>query len=143
MSQFVFGLTDDRAHLLAISLRKLGNKLFQYSVVAFDQAITPAFEVVETFVVLARRGIDLIDQRKNFVERLIAHQFADEHHMALARNVSRVFWSICQSLPHCVSQRHFVQQIRLESRETLAQINQSMQLFFDLCFAFFAVKASS
>ena len=89
MSQFVFGLTDDRAHLLAVSLRELDNKFFQYSVVAFEQAITPALKVVETLVVLARRGINLIDQSKNFVDRLIAHQLADEHQMALARNMRR------------------------------------------------------
>jgi hypothetical protein len=64
MSQFVFGLTDHRAHLLAVGVRELDNKLFQYSVVTFDQAITPALEVMETFVVLARRGIDLIEQSR-------------------------------------------------------------------------------
>ena len=42
MSQLVFGLTYDRTHLLAIGFRELGDKLFQYSVITFDQAITPA-----------------------------------------------------------------------------------------------------
>jgi hypothetical protein len=71
---------------------------------------------------------------------LIAHQLADEHDVPLTRNMSRVFWSICQGPAHSVGQWHFVQQVRLERCKTLAQINQSMQLAFDLGFAFFAVE---
>ena len=80
-----------RAQLLTIGFGELDDKFFQYIVIAFDQAITPALEAVETFVVLARRGIHLIEHRQNFVDRLIAHQLADELDVPLTGNMSRMF----------------------------------------------------
>ena len=136
--QFVLGLTDQGAQLLTISLRVVEYELLQDAVVACDQAIAPAFQAMETFVVLSSGGIELIEQSQNGVSVLIAHQFADEHEVPFTRDIRGVLGRIGQGPAHGVGQRQFCQQVRLERCKALAEVNQSMQLAFDLGFAFFS-----
>ena len=138
MRNLVLSLTDQGTQLLAIGVRVLDDEFFQHGIVACDQAITPAFEIVETLVVLASRGIELIEQRENRVSVLIAHQFADELQVPFTRDVRGVLGRIGQSPAHGVGQRQFCDQVWLECCQALAEVNQSMQLAFDLRFAFFS-----
>ncbi len=136
--QFVLGLTDQGAQLLAISFRVVEHELLQDRIVARDQAIAPAFQAMETFVVLPGGGIELIEQNKNGVSVLVAHQFADEHQVPFTRDIRGVLGRIGQCPAHGVGQRQFCQQVRLECCKALAKVNQSMQLAFNLGFAFFS-----
>ena len=143
MRNLVLSLTDQGTQLLAIGVRVVDDEFLQHGIVARDQAITPAFEIVETFVVLTGRGIELIEQSQNRVSVLIAHQFADELQMALTRDIRGVLGRIGQGPAHGVGQRQFCEQVRLECGKALAEVNQSMQLAFDLGFAFFPVSRES
>lgn len=136
--QFVLGLTDQGAQLLTISLRVVEHELLQDRIVARDQAIAPAFQAMETFVVLPGGGIELIEQRENGVSVLIAHQFADEHEVPFTRDIRGVLGRIAQSPAQSVGQWQFCQQVRLERCKAFAEVNQSMQLAFNLGFAFFS-----
>jgi len=136
--QFVLGLTDQGAQLLTIGLRVIDDELLQDGVVACDQAIAPAFQAVETFVVLPGGGIELIEQGENGASVLIAHQLADKLKVPFTRDVRGVLGRIGQSPAQSVGQRQFCQQVRLECCKALAEVNQSMQLAFDLGFAFFS-----
>ena len=136
--QFVLGLTDQGAQLLTISFRVVEHELLQDCIVARDQAIAPAFQTMETFVVLPGGGIELIEQSQNGVSVLIAHQFADEHEMPFTRDIRGVLGRIGQGPAHSVGQWQFCQQVRLERCKALAEVNQSMQLAFNLGFAFFS-----
>lgn len=78
MRNLVLGLTDHGAQLLAVGVRVLDDEFLQHGIVTTDQAVTPAFEVVETLVVLTGRGIELIEQLKDRGGVLIAHEFANE-----------------------------------------------------------------
>lgn len=138
MRNLVLGLTDQGAQLLTIGLRVVDNELLQDAVVACDQAIAPAFQAMEAFVVLASGGIELIEQNQNRVSVLIAHQFADELEMPFTRDVRGVLGRIGQGPAQSVGQRQFAKQVRLERCKALAEVNQSMQLAFDLGFAFFS-----
>lgn len=124
--QFVLGLTNQGAQLLTIGLRVVDNEFFQDGIVACDQPIAPAFQAVETFVVLPSGGIELIEQGQNGVSVLIAHQFADEHEVPFTRDIRGVLGSIGQSPTQSVGQWQFCQQVRLECCQALAEVNQSM-----------------
>lgn len=141
--QFVLGLTDQGAQLLTISFRVVEHELLQDCIVARDQAIAPAFQTMETFVVLPCGGIELIEQSQNGVSVLIAHQFADEHEMPFTRDIRGVLGRIGQGPAHSVGQWQFCQQVRLERCKALAEVNQSMQLAFNLGFAFSPVSRES
>ncbi len=138
LRNLMLSLTDQGTQLLAIGVRIFDDELLQHGIVARDQAITPAFEVMETLVVLTSRSIELIEQRENRVSVLIAHQFADELQMPFTRDVRGVLGCIGQSPAQSVGQRQFGDQVRLECCQALAEVNQSMQLAFDLRFAFFS-----
>lgn len=138
LRNLVLGLTDQGAQLLAIGVRIFADEFFQNGIVTGNQAIAPAFKVVEAFVVLASGGIELIEQNQNGVSVLIAHQFADELQVPFTRDVRNVLGRIGQGPAQGVGQGQFCQQVRLECREALAEVNQSMQLAFDLGFAFFS-----
>ncbi len=138
MRYLVLGLTDQGAQLLAVGVRVLDDEFLQHGIVTGDQAVTPAFEVVEPLVVLTGRGIELIEQLKDRGGVLIAHEFADELQMPFTCNVRNVFGRIGQSPAQGVGQWQFGQPVRLECRKALAKVNQSMQLAFDLGFAFFS-----
>ncbi len=139
LRQLVLGLTDQGAQLLAISLRVVDDEFFQHAVIACDQAIAPAFQVMEAFVVLPGGGIELIEQNQNGVSVLIAHQFADELQVPFTRDIRGVLGRIGQGPAQGVGQGQFGQQVRLECCQALAEVNQSMQLAFDLGFAFFTL----
>ena len=134
----MLGLTDQGTQLLAIGVRVLDDEFLQHGVIARDQAVTPAFQVMETLVVLASGGIELIEQNQNRVSVLIAHQFADELQMPFTRDVRGVLGRIGQCPAQSVGQGQFGDQIRLECGQALAEVNQRMQLAFDLRFAFFS-----
>lgn len=139
MRNLVLGLTDQGTQLLAVGVRVIDDEFLQHGIVTGDQAVTPAFEVVETLVVLTGRGIELIEQGENRVSVLIAHQFADELQVPFTRDVRGVLGRIGQGPAQGVGQRQFGQQVRLECCQALAEVNQSMQLAFDLGFAFFTL----
>ncbi len=134
----MLGLTDQGTQLLAIGVRVLDDEFLQHGVIARDQAVTPAFQIMETLVVLASGGIELIEQSQNRVSVLVAHQFADELQMPFTRDVRGVLGRIGQCPAQSVGQRQFGDQIRLECGQALAEVNQRMQLAFDLRFAFFS-----
>jgi hypothetical protein len=140
LRQFVLGLTDQGAQLLAVRVRVVQYEFLQHRVIARDQAVTPTFQVVEAFVVLASGGIELIEQGQNRVSVLIAHQLADEHDVPFTRDIRGVLGCIRQSPAHFVGQRQFCNQVRLERCKALAEVNQSMQLAFDLGFAFLPIE---
>ncbi len=134
----MLGLTDQGTQLLAIGVRVLDDEFLQHGVIARDQAVTPAFQIMETLVVLASGGIELIEQSQNRISVLVAHQFADELQMPFTRDVRGVLGRIGQCPAQSVGQRQFGDQIRLECGQALAEVNQRMQLAFDLRFAFFS-----
>jgi len=138
LRNLVLGLTDQGTQLLAVRVRVVDDEFFQYGIVAGDQAIAPTFQVMEAFVVLASGGIELIEQNQNRVSVLIAHQFADELQVPFTRDVRGVLGRIGQGPAQGVGQRQFCQQVRLERCKALAEVNQSMQLAFNLGFAFFS-----
>ncbi len=138
MRNLMLSLTDQGTQLLAIGVRVFGDEFLQHGVVACNQAVTPAFEIVETLVVLTSRGIELIEQRENRVSVLIAHQLADELQVPFARDVRGVLRRIGQRPAQRVGQWQFCLQVGLECCKALAKVNQSMQLAFDLRFAFFS-----
>ena len=138
LRNLVLGLTDQGTQLLAIGVRVLDDEFLQHGIVTGDQAVTPAFEIVETLVVLTGRGIELIEQGQNGVSVLIAHQFADELQVPFTRDIRGVLGRIGQCSTQGVGQRQFCLQVGLECCKALAQVNQSMQLAFDLRFAFFS-----
>ncbi|MNC22777.1 hypothetical protein D3C75_707840 [compost metagenome] len=138
MRNLMLGLTDQGTQLLAVRVRVVDDEFFQYGIVAGNQTIAPAFQVMEAFVVLTGGGIELIEQNQNRVSVLIAHQFADELKVPFTRDVRGVLGRIGQSPTHSVGQGQFCQQVRLECCKALAKVNQSMQLAFDLGFAFFS-----
>ena len=134
----MLGLTDQGTQLLAIGVRVFDDEFLQHGVIARDKAVTPAFQIMETLVVLASGGIELIEQSQNRVSVLVAHQFADELQMPFTRDVRGVLGRIGQCPAQSVGQRQFGDQIRLECGQALAEVNQRMQLAFDLRFAFFS-----
>lgn len=138
MCNLVLSLTDQGTQLLAIGVRVLDDEFLQHGIVTGDQAVTPAFEVVETLVVLTGGGIELIEQDQNRVSVLIAHQFADELQVPFTRDVRGVLRRIGQGPAQSVGQWQFCLQVGLECCKALAKVNQSMQLAFDLRFAFFS-----
>ena len=138
MRNLVLSLTDQGTQLLAVRVRVLDDEFFQDRVVASDQAITPAFQTVETFVVLASGGVELVQQYQNGTGVLIAHQLANELQVPFTRDIRGVLGRIGQGPAQGVGQRQFCQQVRLECCKALAKVNQSMQLTFDLGFAFFS-----
>lgn len=138
MCNLVLSLTDQGTQLLAIGVRVLDDEFLQHGIVTGDQAVTPAFEVVETLVVLTGGGIELIEQDQNRVSVLIAHQFADELQVPFTRDVRGVLRRISQGPAQSVGQWQFCLQVGLECCKALAKVNQSMQLAFDLRFAFFS-----
>lgn len=138
MRNLVLGLTDQGTQLLAIGVRVVDNEFFQYGVVTGNQAITPALQIMEALVVLASGGIELIEQHQNGVSVLIAHQLADELKVPFTRDVRGVLGRLGQSPAQGVGQGQFCQQVRLECCKALAEVNQSMQLAFNLGFAFFS-----
>ena len=140
LRQFVLGLTDQGAQLLAVRVRVVHHEFLQHRVIARDQAVTPTFQVMEAFVVLASGGIELIEQGQNCVSVLIAHQLADKHDVPFTRDIRGVLGCILQSPTHFVGQRQFCNQVRLERCKALAEVNQSMQLAFDLGFAFLPIE---
>ncbi len=85
----------------------------------------------------------MIEQDQNGVSVLIAHQFADELEVPFTRDVRRVLGRIGQGPAQSVGQGQFCQQVRLECRKAFAKVNQSMQLAFDLGFAFSPVSRES
>lgn len=91
---------------------------------------------------LASGGIELIEQGQNGVSVLIAHQLADEHDVPFTRDIRGVLGRIRQggafrrSVAVC-------NQVRLERCKALAEVNQRMQLAFDLGFAFSPSRESS
>ena len=89
--RFVLGMTDEAAQVLTVSFRIFGDEGFEGLVVARNQAVSPAFQSVEALVVLAGRGIELINQGENGVDILITHQLADVLQMAFARDMRGVF----------------------------------------------------
>ena len=138
MRNLVLSLTDQGTQLLAIGVRVLQDEFLQHGIITGDQAVTPTFEIVETLVVLTSGGIELIEQNEDRVSVLIAHQFADELQMPFPRNIRGVLRRIGQGTAHRVGQWQFCHQVRLECCKALAKVNQSMQLAFDLRFAFFS-----
>lgn len=52
LRNLVLGLTDQGTQLLAVGVRIIDDEFLQHGIVTGDQAVTPAFEVVETLVVL-------------------------------------------------------------------------------------------
>ncbi len=138
MCNLVLCLADQGTQLLAIGVGVVDDEFFQNGIVTGYQAITPALQVMEALVVLASGGIELIEQNQNGVSVLIAHQFADELKVPFTRDVRGVLGRIGQGPAQGVGQGQFCQQVRLECCEALAEVNQSMQLAFDLGFAFFS-----
>ena len=49
LRQFVLGLTDQGAQLLAVRVRVVQYEFLQHRVIARDQAVTPTFQVVEAY----------------------------------------------------------------------------------------------
>lgn len=123
LRNLVLGLTDQGAQLLAIGVRVLDDEFLQHGIVTGDQAVTPAFEIVETLVVLTGRGIELIEQGQNGVSVLIAHQFADELQVPFTRDIRGVLGRIGQCSTQGVGQRQFCLQVGLECCKALAQVN--------------------
>ena len=93
---------------------------------------------MEAFVVLTGGGIELIEQNQNGGSVLIAHQFADELKVPFTRDIRGVLGCVRKSPAHFVGQWQFCNQVFLERCKALAKVNQSMQLAFDLGFAFFS-----
>lgn len=140
MRNLVLSLTDQGTQLLAIGVGVFDDEFLQHGIVTGDQAVTPAFEVVETLVVLTGGGIELIEQDQNRVSVLIAHQFADELQVPFTRDVRGVLRRISQGPAQGVGQWQFCLQVGLECCKALAKVNQSMQLAFDLGFAFLPIE---
>jgi hypothetical protein len=140
MRLLVLGLTNQGAQLLAVRGRVVQHEFLQHRVIARDQAVTPTFQVMEAFVVLASGGIGLIEQGQNGVSVLIAHEFADKHDVPFTRDIRGVLGRIRQGPAHFVGQWQFCNQILLERCKALAEVNQSMQLTFDLGFAFLPIE---
>ncbi|CRM90213.1 hypothetical protein [Pseudomonas sp. 22 E 5] len=140
MRLLVLGLTDQGAQLLAVRVRVVQHEFLQHRVIARNQAVTPALQVMEAFVVLASGGIGLIKQRQNRVSVLIAHQLADKHDVPFTRDIRGVLGSIRKRPAHFVGQWQFGNQVFLERCKTLAEVNQRMQLAFDLGFAFLPIE---
>ncbi len=143
MRNLMLGLTDQGTQLLAVRVRVIDDELFQNGIVAGNQTITPALQVMEAFVVLTGGGIELIEQNQNGGSVLIAHQFTDELKVPFTRDIRGVLGRIGQSPTHSVGQGQFCQQVRLECCKALAKVNQSMQLAFYLGFAFSPVSRES
>ncbi len=136
----MLGLANQGTQLLTIRIGIVGDELFQHIVGACDQAIAPAFEIVEAFVVLPGGGVELVQQHQDGVSVLVAHQSADELDMPFTRDIRGVLRRFGQGTAQAVGQWQFCHQVRLECCQALAEINQSMQLAFDLGFAFLPIE---
>src|SRR5690349_11032198 len=97
LRNLMLGLTDQGTQLLAVRVRVVDDEFFQNGIVAGDQTIAPALQVMEAFVVLTSGGIELIEQNQNGGSVLIAHQFADELKVPFTRDVRGVLGRIGQS----------------------------------------------
>ena len=140
MCRFVLSLADQLTQVLAVRFGVLPDETLQYVVAASDQAIAPAFQVMETFVVLPSGGVQLIEQHQNRVQVLIAHQLADELDMPFARDVRGVLGGIGQGTAQGVGQWQLGQHVGLEGGQAITQLDQRMQLALDLSFAFSLVE---
>jgi len=138
--QLVLGLPDQRAQLLAISFGVLLDKLLQDFVGTVDQPVAPAFQIVETLVVLAGGSVELVKERRDGVDVLVTHQLADERPVTTFGLVCRVLLVLFKRRTQFVGQRQFGQGIGLERGKALAHIDQRLHLALDLGFAFFAIK---
>ncbi|MCY1454974.1 hypothetical protein D9M71_720750 [compost metagenome] len=81
----------------------------------------------------------MVKQYQNGVGVLIAHQLADELDVPFTRDIRGVLGCIGQGPAQGVGQRQLGDQVRLECGKALAKVNQSVELAFDLGFAFFAL----
>jgi len=100
--------------MLAVGLGVLGYERFQGGVVTADQTVAPALQRMEALVVLARRGVQLIDQRENGIDILVAHQLTDVLDVPFARDMRLVFRRVGQRLLQRVAQRQASDEVRLE-----------------------------
>jgi hypothetical protein len=131
----VLGMADQPAQVLAVGLRVEPEEAFQGLVALADQAIAPALEGMEAFVVLAGRAVDLFEQDVDGVQVLVAQQLADELDVAFAcgmRSVPRRFF---QRLAQGVGERQAGEHVGLEGGQAFAEFLQCMQLALDLGFA--------
>ncbi len=135
---FMLRLSQQLTQVLGIGVRVLVDKVVQRFIAAGQQQVAPALKGVEAFIVLARRGVQLVDQRGNRLDIGGTHQFADVLDMAFARDVRLVFRRIVQRLAQRIAERQLGQQLRLEGGQALAQILQRLQLALDLGFALLA-----
>lgn len=88
---FVLSMTDQAAQVLDVSLGVELDEAFQRAVAFGDQAVTPAFEGMEAFVVLAGGAVHLVEHGADRVDILFAHQLADELDVAFARGIGGMF----------------------------------------------------
>lgn len=136
----VLGMTDKRTQLLTVGVGVFVDEAFKVLVITVDQAVPPALQVVEAFVVLAAGAVDLLEHRVDGVQVLVAHQFADERHMPFACAMSGVLAGFGQGFAQLIGQRQARQGIGLDRSQAFAEFDQRMQLALDLGFAFFAVE---
>ena len=136
----MLSLANKASQVLPIGVGVFAEEGLQHRVGPGDQAVAPAFQVVEALVVLARRGVKLVQQLQDGVSVLIAHQLADELNVPFARDVRRVLGRIGQGLAQRIGERQLVERVGFEGRQALAQIHQRMQLALDLSFAFSLVE---
>jgi len=82
----------------------------------------------------------LIEQLQDRISVLVAHQPANEQDVPLARDVRGVLWRVGQGTAQTVGQGQLGQYIGLECGQALTEVNQRVQLAFDLRFAFSLVE---
>ncbi len=87
----VLRVTNQAAQVLNISVRVELDEALQRAVALGDQAVAPAFESVETLVVLAGGAVHLVEHGNDRVDILFTHQLADELDVAFARGIGGMF----------------------------------------------------
>src|SRR3546814_12919998 len=87
--RLVLGVADQPAQMLAVGLGVFGYERFQGGVVTADQTVAPALQCMEALVVLARRGVQLIAQRENGIDILVAHPLTHLLVVPFSRDLDR------------------------------------------------------
>ncbi|ABP78722.1 conserved hypothetical protein [Stutzerimonas stutzeri A1501] len=133
----MLGVADQPAQVLAVGFGEFDDEGFQRLVIAGDEPVAPALEGVEAFVVLAGRGVELIDQGDDGIDILITHQLADVLDVPFAGDMRLVLRGVGQGLVQRVAERQPGDEVGFERGQAFAEFLQGEQFALDLGFAFF------
>ena len=134
----MLGMADQPAQVLAVGIRVVADELFEGLVIAIEQAVTPALQGMEAFIVFAGGGVQLVDQRANRLDIGAAHQFADVLQVAFAGNMRMVLGGVEQCLVQGVAEWQLGQHVGRQGGQARAQLLQFVQFALDLGFALLA-----